>query len=123
MSDLDLTVGACRIRMTYSAPLSVNHFNSLVSTSHAMSTALALDWAKLEITAPNVYDYRIRLQDSRMWRQTLTFSGAIDADPSMTFTVQPGWLLSEFTAQREWRAEVISLRNAVGATLIRLDHV
>jgi hypothetical protein len=123
MSELDLTVGACRVRMTYAASLSVNHLVSLVTIGHAMSEALDLDWARFLETAPGVFDYRIRLQDGRMWRQEISFTGTPDGNPSMTFAVNPGWQLDEFSAQRDWRVECISLRNSAGASSIRLDHV
>lgn len=120
---LDLTVGSCRVRMTYANDLSVNHLVSLVTIGHAMSAAIDLDWAEFEETSNEIYDYQIQLQDARLWRQVISFTGANDPNPVMTFNVNPGWELDEFSAQRDWRVQCISLRNSVGATNIRLDHV
>lgn len=123
LSSLDLTVGACRVRMTYSTPLGVNHFIGLVSVGHAMSDAISLDWAEFQQRpAQPIYDYRVRLQDGRVWRQVITFAGASDFNPDMTFNVNPGWSLNEFSAMREWRLQCIGLRNSASASLIRLDH-
>lgn len=123
MAELDLTVGGCRVRMTYGASsLSANHVTSLVTIGHAMSEALDLDWARFEETSNNTFTYEIRLDDGRTWRQVITFIGGNDGNPDMTFQVAPGWSLTEFTAQRDWRLQCVSLRNSVDATLIRLDH-
>jgi len=53
------------------------------------------------------FTYDIVLKDGRTWHQTITFSGGILQEPTMTFAVTDQWKLSEFSLQRPLRDLIV----------------
>jgi len=74
------------------------------------------------VGSPNVYNYNFTAVDARTWKQVIDFNqvgGGLSHDPTMTFTVNVGWKLSEFLPHRDLRAAVVDLvsnNNVIGIT-------
>jgi hypothetical protein len=124
--EVDITGGAWRIRMSHTLPLSSACMNGLYRLAEQLHQRISLfQRFRFERSPanPNLYDYRIWLTDTRLWKQTFLFAGPRDDNPTQTFDVAPGWKPSEFTPHREWRELMVDLRNSADASLVRVDPV
>lgn len=121
--DIDLTENGWRTRVTYEGEIGYEALNQMLAVVMSFRSAVALDHFRFARDGinPLLYDYRIWLTDGRIWKQDITFDAGFEDDPLMTFTVQPAWRESEFVAHRELRREMSVLRNAYGASLVRID--
>lgn len=81
-----------------------------------------LTFLHFTLTSPLVYDYRVKLVDGRVWISSITFANPLDANPIATFTVSPGWKLTEFVPQRSIRDTLIALVVRVGLTKFNIDY-
>lgn len=124
MASIDVTENGWRTRVSYGATaMSYPELSALLGITMAVRSMVPLERFKFERDAndPLVYDYRIWLTGGRIWKQTLSFVGATDSNPTMTFDVAPGWKLSEFAAHRELRDAMVRMRNRYDLWLARLD--
>lgn len=123
MTSVDITFGVWRLRATAAGELTPGQLEAVWMILQVLTAGVPLLRFRFEAEGGTglIYRYRIWLTDGRTWDQTLTFSNATDPDPTLTFSVSPGWKLSEFQPHRSLRDQVIALRNVSALSLLRVD--
>lgn len=123
MTSVDITFGAWRLRATAAGALTPGQLEAVWMVLQLLTSGVPLLRFRFEAEGGTglIYRYRIWLTDSRIWDQTLTFANAADSDPILSFSVSPGWKLSEFMPHRDLRDQVILLRNGSGLSSLRVD--
>ena len=91
---------------------------AIVRDVSTLNASVPLARFHFQRSSPLVYEYEFLATDGRRWTQIITFAGADDLDPQMTFDAPQAWRLSEFSSHRGLRDRCVA-SHRIGLTLFR----
>ena len=104
-----------------SSPIEATHPNLLAMTQAALVMHVSIPLDKIEFTnsvTPNLYDYKIKCLDGRIWEQVIKMDSV--TDPGLKRTDIDFWRFSEINLQIPIRDNLVAMIQSVLLTKLTM---